>query len=101
MARVTDAVSGLARVFFAIVGSLQSQFARTLALSASVGDLVRKPVSVKLTPVLLAAFPPAYHKWVPTVVEYTCKVVACAVCWRLQVALGFPLLHYIVTCACS
>jgi len=67
-----------------VVAVLKLQFAKTIALGAAIGDFLHKTAAKPCTAVLATAMPPEYHKWIPTLITWLCKLVAIAVAWQVQ-----------------
>merc|ERR1712216_109775 len=63
---------------------LKVQFAKTIALGAAIGNFINKPISAVATPILVHTVPKDYHKWIPTVIGYTCKSIAISIAWYVQ-----------------
>ncbi len=86
--RVTTALSGLTQGILGVVGTLQSELARTLALGASIGEQVRKPSIAHLAPALGHALPSAYHRWIPSLIDAACKLLSILLCWHIRAAVS-------------
>jgi len=78
---------GLAGVwtgYMAVLAALKIQFAKTVALGAAIGDILRKPASKYAEPALLAVVPQDYASWIPHIINYTCKTIAISIAWFIQ-----------------
>ena len=45
----------------------------TVALACSIADLLRKPVALLVTPIMVALMPKGYHKWINQIINLTLK----------------------------
>lgn len=85
---LAQAVAGLYQGFIGMVMSLKFKFAWTVALSCSIADNLRKPVSIVAVPVLAALMPKEYHKWITQIINFTLKAFAMHMAWKLQMVIS-------------
>jgi len=82
---VSQALSGVWMGFLGVVAVLRTKFAQTVALGATVGQILESYVGERfLRPALEKAIPEGYHKWVPVIVSYSCKLVGVSIAWYIQ-----------------
>lgn len=82
--RVSEALSGLWSGYMGILCTLKYEFAKTVALAHSLGDNIRPLVAKILNPTLLSVTPPDYRKWISPTVNFSVKLVALVVAWKIQ-----------------
>lgn len=81
---VSTAMSGLYMGWIGVLATLKIQFAKTITLGASIGDMLYKPASRYVDPPLKKALPEEYEKWVTVAIKYSCRVVAFSIAWWIQ-----------------
>eukprot|EP00913_Durusdinium_trenchii_P013569 g12739.t1 len=81
---VVKACAGLYQGFLGLLVSLKFKFAWTVALACSIADLLRKPVALVVTPIMVALMPKGYHKWINQIINLTLKAIAVHMAWKLQ-----------------
>ena len=75
---------GLYTAWVAVIAVLKIQFAQMVALGSAIGDFLGQLLRVPLTQVLVHVMDKETQKWIPTIIFYTCKVVAIAVAIHVQ-----------------
>eukprot|EP01060_Flectonema_neradi_P007290 TRINITY_DN15062_c0_g1_i1.p1 TRINITY_DN15062_c0_g1~~TRINITY_DN15062_c0_g1_i1.p1 ORF type:complete len:327 (+),score=58.00 TRINITY_DN15062_c0_g1_i1:65-1045(+) len=69
----------------AIVACLKSQFAKCIALGASMGDVIESHCGVQfVTPVVKQLLPEDHHKWAPFATQCICRLPAVFFSWFIQ-----------------
>jgi len=81
---VSKSFGSLCAGILAVVATLQSNMARVLALGASMGDLVLRPVQATAHEVLLGVLPEDYHKWIGIGLSYFVKLLGIMVAFFFQ-----------------
>jgi len=79
--QIEDALSAIYTGFMAVLAVLKMQFARTIALGASIGDILLKYGSKRLREPLLELVPKEYHKWIDTFLGYVFKFSGVFIAW--------------------
>lgn len=82
--KINEAVAALYTTWMGVSVVLEREFARTIALSVTIGDYLRPITNFLLAPPAYRCIPEAYHKWVPIVLGWGCKAAAMSVAWRIQ-----------------
>lgn len=83
-ARVSTAVGSLYMAFFAVLATLQIQFAKVITLGLSIGELI-DPIAEKVfVPIIQSLSSPEYNRWVVVGVDLAIKAIACSLAWILQ-----------------
>lgn len=82
--KVNDAIGSIYRVWLAVIAVLSIQFARTVSLSLTIADFLQMPCKRFVEPAAKSAVPKEYQKWVPVVLEWTCKWIALSLAWTIQ-----------------
>jgi len=82
--KINLAIGHLYVTWMAVVLCLKVQFARTIALSLSISDSLRGPAKKFIQPTISALIPDDYKKWVPVVIDWTCKSIGMSIAWYVQ-----------------
>lgn len=82
--KLMDMIYGIANSFFAVVAVLKVEFAKVIALGASIGESMRKPATYFLAPVLGTVLPKKYHQWIAPGINLVCKAIAITIAWIIQ-----------------
>jgi len=82
--KVNDAIGGISQGFVGVVATLKFKYARTVALGVSIGNQLRKPAGMYITPHLALLVPEEHRKWIPLVIEWACKSIAISIAWTIQ-----------------
>uniref|UniRef100_A0A7S1BF05 Uncharacterized protein n=1 Tax=Corethron hystrix TaxID=216773 RepID=A0A7S1BF05_9STRA len=83
-AKINAALGHLYVTWTAVVLALKVQFARTIALSLSIAETIHGPAERFLQPTVAAVLPQKFHKWLPVLIDWTCKSVGMSVAWYVQ-----------------
>jgi hypothetical protein len=81
---LSDALTCLYTGFLGVLAALRLQFARTIALGATIGQVLEKPANKYATPLLKKMFPEEYHSWITVGTRYVTRTIGCSVAWFLQ-----------------
>jgi len=79
--KVNGAVCGIYGGVIGVIAVLKIQFARTITLGAAIGDFMYKLALQYGAPILIHTIPVDYHRWIPTLIAWTCKVIAVSIAW--------------------
>mmetsp|Transcript_4600 Transcript_4600/g.7913 ORF Transcript_4600/g.7913 Transcript_4600/m.7913 type:complete len:331 (-) Transcript_4600:515-1507(-) len=82
--QVNVAMSGIWTSFLAVLATLKIQFARTIALGVSIGQMLHGPMDRIFLPVLTRVMPQEYKKWCSPIVDWICKAIAISIAWFIQ-----------------
>lgn len=83
-AKLQEGANGVMSGFAAVVAVLKLQFAQTIALGASLGDMFTRGANKVLRPTLEHLLPADMHKWIPMVLSYLCRAAAITIAWWCQ-----------------
>ena len=81
---VSNAMGFLYTSMLAALASLKLRFARTISLGASIGSYAIIPVQKFVVPIVETVTPHEYHKWLPSVFGYLCKLIGASVAFAIQ-----------------
>ena len=82
---LTQSFVGIYQGFMGVLTVLKFQFAKSVALGLSIGNALRKPLALFLTPTIAHILPPQHRqRWSPVIINYICKSVAVWVAFYLQ-----------------
>jgi len=82
--KVDTAISHIYEVWLSIIAVLTVEFAQTIALALSMSEFIKKPLNRYLAPIVQAATPDDYDKWVPILFGWFTKMVAMSIAWYIQ-----------------
>jgi hypothetical protein len=86
--KVNAAVSGIVQGCVGVLASLKFKHARTVALGVSVGNSLRRPASLYITPLIAQLIPEEHRKWIPYLLDYICKTVAVTIAWYISAVIS-------------
>jgi len=79
--KVLEAYGGLAKACAGVLATLKLQFAKVIALAASIADAIRPVMIQFVAPLLVAVIPSDYYKWVHPMIDVFCKFAAGSIAW--------------------
>lgn len=82
--KVSDAIESIGRVWISVLATLTLEFARTISLSLTISEFLKKPVDRFIAPTLQLATPKGYKRWVPVILTWICKSIAMSIAWYIQ-----------------
>lgn len=82
--KINTAVGGLYTSWIGVLAVLKIQFARTIALALSIAEALYAPAHLLLGRSIYHALPKEYHKWVPVIIGWVCKLIGMSVAWFVQ-----------------
>eukprot|EP01062_Namystynia_karyoxenos_P055808 TRINITY_DN46842_c0_g1_i1.p1 TRINITY_DN46842_c0_g1~~TRINITY_DN46842_c0_g1_i1.p1 ORF type:complete len:406 (+),score=154.06 TRINITY_DN46842_c0_g1_i1:91-1218(+) len=82
--KLSEAIGGLYAALLGVITTLRLQFARVIALGASIANMLRGPAQQHIAPPLTQMLPPKYQQWGPTLVNWVCRIIAISIAWNLQ-----------------
>lgn len=83
-AKLNEGLAGITAGATGVIAVLRNQFAQSIALGTSLGDIFTKSADKFLTPTLEHVVPKEHHKWIPVIVSYICRSVAVTIAWWCQ-----------------
>jgi len=86
--KVDTALAAISKVWLSVISVLTVQFARTIALSVSISESMKKVVNRYITPTIQSATPKEYERWVPVVVGWICKSIGISLAWYIQAVIS-------------
>eukprot|EP00812_Abedinium_dasypus_P000747 NODE_1088_length_1244_cov_153.222035.p1 GENE.NODE_1088_length_1244_cov_153.222035~~NODE_1088_length_1244_cov_153.222035.p1 ORF type:complete len:183 (+),score=57.80 NODE_1088_length_1244_cov_153.222035:487-1035(+) len=84
---LNQAVAGLFQGWVGVIATLKVEFARTVTLGASIGEMLFKPCHDYIVPAVEKAFPSLneeHRKWLPIILQWACKAIAVSIAWWIQ-----------------
>jgi len=81
---VQRALSALWISFLSASAAVKLKFAKVIALGASVGEFLERPLQKYLLPRLLQLLDPKYHRWAPSMIGYLCRIIGVSIAFRLN-----------------
>ncbi|CAB9526447.1 expressed unknown protein [Seminavis robusta] len=82
--KIDKAIYSIYRVWLAVAAVLTLKFAKTINFALSIAEFLFRPCDHVVTPVLQAAIPDEYDKWVPVVLRWITKSIAISIAWYIQ-----------------
>eukprot|EP00037_Helgoeca_nana_P006687 m.61369 g.61369 ORF g.61369 m.61369 type:complete len:419 (-) comp17549_c0_seq1:312-1568(-) len=80
----SSAFSGLWTAWLSVLTTLKFRYAKTVALGASLGQMMREPAMDIAVPILVQVLPQQYYKWINTIVGYSIKSIGITIAWTIQ-----------------
>jgi hypothetical protein len=71
--QIDKAIYSVYRVWLAVAAVLTLKFAQTINVALSIAEFLNRPCDHVVTPLLQAAIPAEYDKWVPVVLRVSNK----------------------------
>jgi hypothetical protein len=81
---VQAALGNLWTATLSAAASVKLQFARTIALGVSIGNIMNRPVTRYVIPLVEAFTDNTYHKWYPAFFSYICRVIGASIAFQIQ-----------------
>jgi len=81
---VRNAYAGLFGAVMGVIATLQSEFAKTVALGTAIANAFKQTGAKHITPVLAHTLDKKHHQWIPVIVDTIAKSLACTIAWFLQ-----------------
>ena len=81
---LNNGLNGVYTGFAAVVAVLKLRFAKIVALGAAIGDCMVRWSEGPGTALLTHLLAPDLHKWIPSILAYSCKFVAVLVCYQAR-----------------
>jgi len=82
--QVAEAVQGISVGFAGVVASLRVEFAQTIMIGVTLGDILRKVVEPIAAPALDVVIPLKYKRWIPVIIIYGSKTFGVSLAWMVQ-----------------
>lgn len=82
--KVDTALANMYSVWISVLATLSVQFARTIVLSLTIAEYVRKVLDRFVIPNIIEFVPPEYHKWIPIVAGWVGKSIGMSIAWTAQ-----------------
>mmetsp|Transcript_16358 Transcript_16358/g.19991 ORF Transcript_16358/g.19991 Transcript_16358/m.19991 type:complete len:316 (+) Transcript_16358:101-1048(+) len=86
--KIDKAIASIYKVWLSVVAVLSLQFARTIALSMSISDFLKKPTDHIISPYVRKIVPREYEKWIPVVLGWITKSIAMSIAWYIQTVIS-------------
>lgn len=83
-ARLQAALLSLMNLYIAVIATLKSEFARTVAIALGVAGMLALPAARVVGPLLAGVLGKDLNHWVPTIISVTIKIIAVAIASFIQ-----------------
>eukprot|EP00529_Nitzschia_sp_RCC80_P028885 CAMPEP_0113494074 /NCGR_PEP_ID=MMETSP0014_2-20120614/28921_1 /TAXON_ID=2857 /ORGANISM="Nitzschia sp." /LENGTH=335 /DNA_ID=CAMNT_0000387959 /DNA_START=183 /DNA_END=1190 /DNA_ORIENTATION=- /assembly_acc=CAM_ASM_000159 len=81
--KVDKAIQSIYTVWLSVMAVLCIQFARTIQMAKSISEFVAQPVQRFVAPVIKAATPDQYDKWVPVILGWITQAIGMSMAWTI------------------
>jgi hypothetical protein len=81
---ISEALGALYAILLAVTATLQVRFARAVSLGAAIGNALAKTALKLLIPPLKEVVPDDFHKWLPPVTTYVCRLIGVSIAFSLN-----------------
>jgi len=82
--KVDKALGTIYKVWLSVIAVLTVKFAVTIALAISISEFIKKPLNRYIAPIVQAATPDDYDKWIPVIFGWFTKALAMSIAWYMQ-----------------
>eukprot|EP00659_Diplonema_papillatum_P021419 gene21419-32942_t len=82
--RLSQSVAGVYTAMLGVFTTLRLQFARTITLGVSIGDMLKGPVVKYCRSALENLVDEDFRKWIPTIIDWTCRMLGVSVAFYAQ-----------------
>lgn len=82
--KVMDMFYSILTSILGVMTVLRVDFAKTIALGATIGENLRKPAAYFLVPIASTTLPAKYHQWIAPAINFLCNSVAISIAWFIQ-----------------
>ena len=82
--KMRSAASGLVQAWIGVIASLQSEFAKTVALGSAMATTLQKSTATHIVPFVAVALDQKHHHWIPVITDTLCKSIAVSIAWFVQ-----------------
>jgi len=87
-AKVDKAMGTIYKVWLSVIAVLTVKFARTIALALSISEYIKVPLNRYIAPIVQAATPDEYDKWIPILFGWFVKGIAISIAWYIQAVIS-------------
>lgn len=87
-AKVDKALGIVYKVWLSVIAVLTVKFAGTIALAISISEFIKKPLNRYVAPIVQAATPDEYDKWIPILFGWFVKAIAISIAWYIQAVIS-------------
>ncbi|KAL3915933.1 MAG: hypothetical protein SGILL_005412 [Bacillariaceae sp.] len=81
--KIDKAISSMYHVWLSVMAVLVIKFAKTIQMANSIAEFMAQPVNRFVAPVIQAACPDAYDKWVPVILTWICQSIGMTLAWTI------------------
>jgi len=82
--KLQEALSGIYTGLVGVLATLRLQFARTITLGSTIGEVIAPPAIKFLHPIIAAIIPKDYHKWIDVILSYAARSIGVTIAWTLH-----------------
>lgn len=87
-AKVDRALGTIYKVWLSVIAVLAVKFAGTIALAISISEFIKRPLNRYVAPIVQAATPDEYDKWIPILFGWFTKAIAISIAWYIQAVIS-------------
>jgi len=82
--KLQEALSGIYAGLVSVLATLRLQFARTITLGSTIGEVIASPAIKYGHPIIAAMVPSDYHKWIDVILTYIARSIGVSIAWTLS-----------------
>eukprot|EP00581_Thalassiosira_minuscula_P028149 CAMPEP_0183756318 /NCGR_PEP_ID=MMETSP0739-20130205/4933_1 /TAXON_ID=385413 /ORGANISM="Thalassiosira miniscula, Strain CCMP1093" /LENGTH=231 /DNA_ID=CAMNT_0025993465 /DNA_START=203 /DNA_END=895 /DNA_ORIENTATION=+ len=86
--KVNTALAAIYKVWMSVLAVLTIEFARTIALSLTISQYIKKIADRFLLPLFKKATPDEYQQWCPVLMDWFCKSIGMSIAWKIQTVIS-------------
>ena len=81
---IQGAIAGLFQAWAGVIASLQSQFAKAVALGNAIAEILQNSSATYIVPLVAGGLGEEHRHWIPYVTNWICRSIAVSIAWFLQ-----------------
>uniref|UniRef100_A0A7S4I9Z4 Uncharacterized protein n=1 Tax=Odontella aurita TaxID=265563 RepID=A0A7S4I9Z4_9STRA len=82
--KVNEALSSIYKIWLSVAAVLMVQFAQTISMALGIAEFIKSPLDRFVAPVVEAAVPDEYDRWVPVTLGWLAKSIAISIAWYIE-----------------
>lgn len=82
--KIDNAIASIYTVWLSVVAVLSLKFAKTIALSVTISEFLKKPSQKYVSPRVQQIIPHEYQRWVPVILGWITKSIAMSIAWYMS-----------------
>ncbi|KAG7338716.1 hypothetical protein IV203_037318 [Nitzschia inconspicua] len=81
--KIDKALNAMYTVWLSVMAVLTVQFAKYIQMANSIAEFMKQPVERFVEPIVIAATPDHYDKWIPVILGWICEAIGISLAWTI------------------